>query len=237
MQKWFQKFFTTSGVILVILAALILIDALNILPAPWGNHLGLSFFFLVILIICLRWKFTFLSTLFVSFIVMLHKSGLGMAHVSNWTILGIAILAGIGLSLLYHPHVKYVKRLIQGEEPAPFATIEDKDDENTINLYSRFSDTSRQITGEFSKININTRISDVALHLDNAILPTPTATINFDCKSSNLNLYIPLEWNIDDQLNKIGSTIDFNGPVAGSGTKTIYLTGDLLTSKLIITRV
>ena len=167
---------------------------------------------------------------------MLHKAGMGMAHVSNWTILGIAILAGIGLSLLYHPHLNYVKRLIQGDEPTPFATIEDQN-EDVITIHSRFSDTTRNISGEFTRIDLDTHYSDVDLHLDDALLTTPTATIQFDCKSSSLNLYIPLEWNIEDQLQKIGSTIDYNGSENGTGSKTIYFTGRLAASNLTITRV
>lgn len=236
MHTLFKKFFTTLGIIFVVLAVLILVDALHILNGPWANHLGLTFLFLVIFIFCVRWRLTFLSVLFLSFIIMLHKAGLAMANVSNWTILGIAILAGIGLALLYHPHVNYVKKLIQGDEPTPFATIEDQD-EDVITIHSRFSDTTRNISGEFTRINLDTHYSDVDLHLDDAILTTPTATIQFDCKSSSLKLYIPLEWNIEDQLQKIGTTVDYNGSENGTGTKTVYFTGKVSASNLTITRV
>ncbi|WP_276805157.1 hypothetical protein [Lactobacillus hominis] len=236
MQKIFRRFFTTLGIIFVVLAILILVDALHILTGPWANHLGLTFLFLVGLIFCIRWRLVFSSVLFLSFILMLHKAGIGMATVSNWTILGIAILAGLGLALIYHPHINYVKKLIKGGEPTPFATFEDQDDD-VITIHSRFSDTTRNISGEFTRINLDTHFSDVDLHLDDAILATPTATIQFDCKSSSLQLYIPLEWNIEDQLQKVGSTIDYNGSENGTETKTVYFTGKIAASSLEITRV
>lgn len=237
MQKLAQKIFTSIGAIFVILAVLILIDALHLIPGPWGAHLGLTFFFLVILVLCLRFRLSFLSTLFASFIVMLHKAGLGMAHVSNWTILGIAILLGIGISLLYHPYVGYIRRLIQGDEPALFTTSELSNDTDSETIYSRFSQTTRDINGEIENVNINTNFSDLTLHFNNAVIPTPTATLNFSVKSSTLTLYIPLEWEIQDQLNKIGSSVKFNGPSQGTGTTTLYLTGSLKASKLNIIRV
>lgn len=239
MHSFLKKLATTFGIIFIVLAILILVDALNILPGPWGQHLGLTFFFLVIFIFLIRWRLTFGATLFLSFIVMLHKAGLGMSHVSNWTILGIAILIGIGLSLLYHPHVRYIQRLIKGEEPVPFSTLQERDDDtDAINIYSRLSDTSRTISGEFEKIKINAKLSSLDLHMDQAILATPTGKINLKAESSDVILYIPLEWKIDtDKLHQVTSTISFNGPENGTTNKVLYIDGDLIKSTLTITRV
>ncbi|MBD5430694.1 hypothetical protein [Lactobacillus sp.] len=239
MHSFLKKLATTVGIIFIVLAVLILIDALNILPGPWGQHLGLTFFFLVIFIFLIRWRLTFLATLFLSFIIMLHKTGMGMTHVSNWTILGIAILIGIGLSLLYHPYVRYIQRLIKGEEPVPFSTLQERDDDaDAITIYSRLSDTSRTISGEFEKIKINAKLSNLDLHMDQALLATPTGKINIKAESSDLILYIPLEWKIDtDKLHKISSTINFNGPENGTTSKVLYIDGDLIKSTLTITRV
>lgn len=239
MHSFLKKLATTFGIIFIVLAILILVDALNILPGPWGQHLGLTFFFLVIFIFLIRWRLTFGATLFLSFIVMLHKAGLGMNHVSNWTILGIAILIGIGLSLLYHPHVRYIQRLVKGEEPVPFSTLQERDDDtDAINIYSRLSDTSRTISGEFEKIKINAKLSSLDLHMDQAILVTPTGKINLKAESSDVILYIPLEWKIDtDKLHQVASTISFNGPENGTTNKVLYIDGDLIKSTLTITRV
>lgn len=164
---------------------------------------------------------------------------MGMTHVSNWTILGIAILIGIGLSLLYHPYVRYIQRLIKGEEPVPFSTLQERDDDaDAITIYSRLSDTSRTISGEFEKIKINAKLSNLDLHMDQALLATPTGKINIKAESSDLILYIPLEWKIDtDKLHKISSTINFNGPENGTTSKVLYIDGDLIKSTLTITRV
>lgn len=238
MQKWLNNFFTTVGIVFIVLAGLLFIDSLNLIPSPWGQHLGLTFFFLIILIFLLRWKFTFLSTIFISFIVMLHKAGLGLNNVSNWTILGIAILLGIGISLIYHPHINYLKKLINGDEPTPFATIEDRsEDEESINIYSRFSNTTKNVNEPFSKLKINAKVSDLTVNLNKSNLQAPTATIDINALSSTLTLAIPLEWNIDDTLSKLSSTISFQGPKNGIGSATIYLTGNLTKSKLNIIRV
>lgn len=238
MHNFLKKLTTIVGILFIVLAILILVDSLNLLPGPWGQHLGLTFFFLIIFIFLVRWRFTFLATLFLSFIIMLHKNGIGLIHISNWTILGIAILIGIGLSLLYHPHVSYIQRLIKGEEPIPFSTLQKYDDDDAITIYSRLSDTNRTISGEFKKVKINAKLSNLDIHMNHALLVTPTGKINIKAKYSDLILYIPLEWKIDTgKLHKFSSAINFNGPEGGTIDKVLYIDGDLIKSTLTITRI
>ncbi len=215
------------GICLILLAILFVIDGLHLWTNPWTDHLAITFLLLIGLWNAVKYRLVVSSTLLLTFLIMLHRTVLGLSRVSNWTLFGAGILISIGASLIYQPTLKrftsYFGDTISRDSTTVHATMQHQKID--------FDDL-------LTSLNIKTFASSVSVSFEHAELPAPDAKINLSVFASEVKLYVPLEWNISsDDLTTTFSQVQVDGQRQGTQDKTLILTGNLTASQLTLIRV
>lgn len=165
----------------------------------------------------------------VALLAMLYAKPLGITALVPWTILGAAVLLSIGLSLLIRPKWNHWQHT--GD-----ITYYSGDDDN-LAVVANMSNTIRYLTSaDFTGVNVVAHMAGVKVYFDKVNLATETAVINVDSSLSNVELYVPRDWEIVPEIalsmsgvEEIGGTIKSGpqvtlvGRASLSGIKIIYM--------------
>ncbi|KRK98708.1 hypothetical protein FD04_GL000444 [Secundilactobacillus odoratitofui DSM 19909 = JCM 15043] len=187
----------------------------------------------------------------VAFLSILYAGPLGIAKLAPWTILGIAILLTIGLSIIFfRPRhnwwLKQMKNAGKGHHHwhgGPHAngfhhggmvdTETVSSDATQVDIESRMSNSIRYVQGDdIEQVNIVSDMSGVKVYFEHADL-VDDAVINVNARLSGIELYIPREWHIVNEIGAMLSGVQDYGEDTVI-TKTIYLRGQASLSGLNI---
>ena len=171
---------------------------------------------------------------------ILFAEPLGIEKFTPWPVLGAAVFLSIGFTMIF-PH-KHHHDHIEEDTPEHWkengAVIENSDSENAY-VKSNWSGTVKYITSQNLKsVDIDGSFSGTKVYLDNAKLSNGRATINANLSFAGVDLYVPKEWKV---INDVKCTF------AGSEEKglknyenddnIITLTGNIKFSGISIIRV
>lgn len=165
----------------------------------------------------------------IAFLIIIYKGYLNI-DISNMAILFSALLGSIGLSIIFNRnHFKY--------HDEHFDKVIDEEDSEEINLSVNFSSSIKYINSEnFKKANLKCSFGAMKVYFDNAKIEDE-AIINLDVSFAGVELYIPKEWkiinNVDTSLGgieeknlrsiKSNKKIILKGKVSFSGIEIIYV--------------
>lgn len=213
------------GILLILTALFIVFDSLGYFNTSIGPIKIIYTAILVIIAVKGIFKISFPMIFFpIALIGIIFAKELNITSLTPWPILFIALLLSIGLSLIFNktPHKFTVGSLNNVSE-----TIENLD-ESTIKCSVSFGSSIKYINSDdFKSAYIDTSFGSAKVYFDNAIIKDPTATIVIDASFSGIELYVPKNWTIVQQVNNSFSGIDEknNRGVKEDGP-TVYLTGE-----------
>ena len=152
----------------------------------------------------------------------------GWLNVGTGTLVLAAVLAGIGLGMIFKP-VLYRFDFQYG--PHRKNVLEDdfigEKGNDTI-----FGNTTRYINDEnLTRVTGNIVFSGTSLYFANATILGEQAIYSGDAVFSNVKLYVPKDWNVEFAGERVFSSIK-TYPIHNPGGKTLVITGDFVFSNL-----
>ncbi|MDH5105822.1 hypothetical protein OQI89_08165 [Lentilactobacillus diolivorans] len=230
-----------------------LLGAISILAAKMGwfsYHLSAStiiwtILLVIVLVSCVADLNIFGSVFSLAFLSMLYAGPLGITHLVPWTILLIALLISIGLSIILQPltHKHYwhqFTKRYRGNWVSYNFTGGDKDEANEDESDGKIidGDQSHPIVNmkmgssvryihsdDFKQADIYASIGDLKVYFDDAKIQGEAATINLDANMADVELYVPKNWRIVNQIDPFMADVDVTNRSEGIAGPTVTLNG------------
>lgn len=203
------------GILFVLLGTALIINALGYI------EIGNIFYFIVTL---------FLIPIFIKGIIHLNFSSilippaivgcmyakeLGITSITPWPLLLCALFLSIGLHLIFGHRKNYKYN----------STIE-RDDNNIINVDVNFNSVIKYVNAENLKSGlIDCSFGAAKVYFDQTKLSKNGATIELDVSFSGVELYIPKDWKIINQVNVFAGGIDERNTPVSNSENILTLTG------------
>ncbi|GLB46374.1 hypothetical protein WR164_03530 [Philodulcilactobacillus myokoensis] len=240
---------TFWGVVLILAAVLLILSKLNM----FSVHLGLiqAIFTLIFLAVLIRsvFRLRFPGIIFsLAFLAIIYAKPLGISQLSPWTILISAILLNWGLSLIFRPfpHLsKYFgndfvefnydtnhnhRNQNQDTFDGDFKEVDGEqaksDHSSSVKIDNNLGGSTRRVdTDDFQHAEVNSSMGEVTLYLNQAKMKAEKAEINLNVSMSDVNIYLPTNWQVIDQVEHFMDDSDTTENGKGHYDKTVYLTG------------
>lgn len=170
------------------------------------------------------------SVFSVAFILMIFAEPLHITKLVPWTILLAAVLISIGLGIIFrnrfHTLVyanKKIKNFRNKREAITdhiFTDTVTKEQGAHVMVDQTMSDSSRYIhSKKLETIDVNAKMSDVDLYLDDAQAAGDSVTMNVNLTMSDLTVYLPLSWQVESNLASgfMSGDFEIDGTSNGGG--------------------
>lgn len=214
------------GVLLILGGIFLIISKLRYFPSVNVFSLLLTVLLVVIIVKSLP-RFNFGGVLFpIAFICIIYDKQLGLTAITPWTVLIAALLGSIGLSMIFHKHIKWGNTTFNCED-YKFEKI-DVEDESHVKFKNSFGASIKYInTDNFEHAEFNCSFGNMKVYFDNAIMSKDNAIVRINASFSGIELYIPKTWNIDDKTNVSLGAISEKNRNNQITTNTLTLVGDI----------
>ncbi|WEV70819.1 LiaF-related protein [Lactobacillus sp. ESL0785] len=182
------------------------------------------------------------SVFSIAFLLIIYAKPLKITRIVPWTVLLAACLITGGLHLLFvrtwhHAHVYINGHKVDGSwskmnteksfhaDHVFNSSSQDVDEEDVV-VNQKLSDVSRYVHSQnLQSVTINSLMGDANVYLDAAQAATDTVLVNVNASMSDVSIYIPLSWCVDDQMMSTFGDVEINGTSNGGGP-TLVLTGN-----------
>lgn len=113
---------------------------------------------------------------------------------------------------------------------------DNQNDQRRIEVVANLSDHSRYLhSSQLEQVDLKASISDLSLYFDDVTPADHTITLNITSSMSDISLYIPRGWVVNDQSNHTFSDIsETRHPGQANDTTTLIIRGNLTMSNLSI---
>jgi hypothetical protein len=204
------------GIFFIVAAILIVLSTFSLLPTmPLFTLIATILIVAVMIESLLHINFT--GILFsLAFLGILYSDALNISKLTPWPILVVALLGSIGLSIIFGSHrhnddcfnnFKTVKNCDDDEIKEEMNQT--SDDEGIIDIKTNMGASIKYInTDDFKVANINCSFGGVKVYFDKAIIKGNSARINIYASFSGIELYIPKEWKIVNNLSSVLAAVD-----------------------------
>ncbi|GHU08463.1 membrane protein [Alphaproteobacteria bacterium] len=223
------------GMLFLLAAAAVVCSALNIITL--GINVGWLLLTILLAAIAvaglvkLNWFGLFMATAGIVTVVSTQTDYLPQLDGHIGTLWIVAVLVSIGFSILFHRRHSWYKSFHGERKGDKYETVIDAVDDTEINVDVNFSSTIKYInSNDFRRARLDCNFGSITVYFDNAAIKGDSAVIDIDSSFSGLELYVPKEWNIIDDLSKTGAGISFKNNRRGydkKDEKTVTLTGNL----------
>ncbi len=224
------------GLFLVVGAIVLLISKLGYFSDT--NIFSLLFTLLLVgIIIKSLIRLNFPGILFpLAFIAIIYDDKLGITAITPWTVLIVALLLSIGLSLIFSKRPKKYKMNYKWDGDIP-ETI-NIEDEGHIKLSTSFGSSIKYVnTDKFEYADLECSFGNMKIYFDNATMAKDNAIIKVDVSFAGMQIYVPRGWqvinNTDvsfgalEEKNKrevvITNTLTIIGDISFAGVEVFYI--------------
>lgn len=218
------------GLFFILAAVYLVVSTIGI-----GPDVG---FFGILMTIVFIWMFfdgikkvDFFEMIFaVAFICSIYRNPLGLEKlgISSWTLLGVALLLSIGLSMIFPDARKKswgTKKHINWDEKMGAPDSEQCSGEH-IHCENNFGSAIRYINSEhFCDAQLENNFGSMSVYFDNAVIAGEAASVAVENNFGETNLYIPKEWKVQNELRRSFGAVEEIGHSEGSSAATLYLRG------------
>lgn len=187
---------------------------------------------------------------------ILYKDVIGLGAISVWTILLAAILLSIGLSMIFHGprkayerkkyekyHQQYSSYMYNGtansnggsdnqnsaeyaKNHEHFETVEETVDD-IVNMNTTFGSSVKYVnSGNFSRANLQCSFGAMKVYFDKAVIQSGTADIWMDLSFSGVELYVPRDWKVVNDVNYSLAGFDEKNRSESTGVPVLRLAGN-----------
>lgn len=228
------------GLLLIVAAAALVISRLDLkysVPLGFWQVAGTLFFGAGVVDGLTRRKVA--TTVFsAAFILIIYQSELGIERIGTWTILGAALLLTLGLDMIFKHNVNIRINgkfdaddddgvIIEGEGGFIDGETETQTDD-VIEIDSLMNTTARYIQSQnLRKVNVNAKMSDVRIYLDNASLRDGRAVVNLEVSLGDVNIYVPRYWRVYNSVRTVLGEMSEKGNPTGDGMQELTLRGNV----------
>lgn len=224
------------GIFFIACAGFVVLNQMGI----WTYKLGFwaiigSIIFLLTLIDGLINRRITESVFSIAFLLMIFAQPLHITKLVPWTILLAALLISIGLGVIFrnrfHTIVyanKKVKDFREKRENLSnnlFTDTVNNEKGDHVSIVQTMSDTSRYIhSTNLKDITVKSKMSDINIYLDDAQTASKSVELNVDILMSDLTIYLPLAWQVENQTSGGLGEVEIEGSSNGGGP-TLRITG------------
>ena len=214
------------GVLFILAGVFLIISKLGYFPNVNVFSLLLTVFLVVIIVKSLP-RFNFPGILFpIAFICIIYDKQLGITAITPWTVLIAALLGSIGLSIIFHKHIKWINNKWNCED-YKFEKI-DVEDESHVVFKNSFGDSTKYInTDKFEQADFDCSFGAMKVYFDNAIMSNGNAIVRINASFSGIELYIPKTWNVDNKTNVFFGSVNEKNKNNQITTNNLTLVGDI----------
>lgn len=223
------------GLGLLVAAAFLVVDQLHLLPIKigiWTIFLTIIFGSCLITSLIDRSLYGVIFSL--TFLLIVFAKPLHIQALSPWTILLVAVLISVGISLIFKrsfkPTVVINGRKIDAswsdlKNPEKFKAGHVMSQSNfgvegeNIVISEKMSDASRYIHSQDLKtITINSKLADIDVYLDDAKAAGEEVIVNINSSMSDINFYLPSDWRIENRLQQSFGDLEIDYQDASGST-------------------
>jgi predicted membrane protein len=224
------------GVLFILAGIFLVVSKLGYLPNMNVFSLLLTVFLVVVIGKSLL-RLNFAGILFpIAFLSIIYDKQLEITAITPWTVLIAALFGSIGLSMIFHKHIKWVNHNHNCED-YKFEKI-DVEDESNVTFKNSFGASIKYInTDKFEQGDFDCSFGAMKVYFDNAVMSSENTIVRINASFSGIELYIPKTWNVNDKTNVfLGSVSEKNrsnqittnnltlvGNVSFSGVEIIYI--------------
>lgn len=211
------------GLMMILTAILIILYQFELFPGIGVFDIVVTVIMIAVIIISAR-RINFWGIFFpLAVICIIFDNELNITGFTPWTILLSAFFLSLGLSLIFKRdgHL-FINIGSNGDFNSSYINEQDG---NTVTCSTVFGDTIKYInTDDFQRANIKTVFGDVKMYFDNAKIPSEKADIYLDVVFGDVDLYVPMTWNIVNKTHAVFGDFSIlrNNVVSDSPVVNIY---------------
>lgn len=213
------------GIVLILCAAFVLINQYNIFGSINLFKILISIALVIVTMSGVKHR-DFPTILFpIAFIIILFDKELGLQALTPFPILVAALLASVGLTLLFPKSFRSdsKRRIIDlDDEHTEYSSTTDSEVRYSVTMGSGIKYIN---SSDFKSATLYNSFSGSKIYFDAAKVPSGHAAINVELSFSGLELYIPREWNLIQNIDCFLGGVEIKGTPVASGGPTVELNG------------
>ena len=164
-----------------------------------------------------------------SFIAIQYRHPLGITSITPWTLLSAALLASIGLTIIF-PAKKFSKNgnFRNFEFADKGERVFEEQDGEVIHYKSTFGECVKYInTDALVNVQLENTFGEMKIFFDNAVIKNGVADVNISNSFGETILYIPKTWNVENHVKSSFGEIKFEGLQTTQGCPTLRIYGSV----------
>lgn len=239
------------GLFMLLSAGILIVSQLHLITYTFSFWTVVATIFLVAILIQSLVNYVIPGTVFsLAFLAILYAKPLGIMAIVPWTVLGAALLISIGLSFIFHPFItkhrfRNMRRFHHGwHNPRMQARFDHNVDVKTVDepdvdVSVRMGSSIRYVTSDdFREANIDVSMGNAKVYFENVTVHD-TATININISLGGVDLYVPKNWNIIQEIdnNSMSGMSEVGNPDITADSPNITIHGYTSLSGLKITYI
>ncbi len=222
------------GLFFLMSAAFVIINQLGYYTNLELLPLLLTIFIGAILIKSL-YRINFFGILFsLAFLAIIYSNQLGLQSITPWPVLITAFLASIGLSIIFNRSHCQIKH----NHHEHFDQVINDKDSDVVNFEVSFGSSIKYVNSDdFKSASLRCSFGALKVYFDNAKIVGDTATINLDASFSGIEIYIPKDWKIVNNVDSSLGAVEEKNNSNSVSTKTVTITGHVSLAGVEITYI
>lgn len=214
------------GIFFILAAVIVVISKLGVIP-DIGVFTILATAFMVWMFVEGVRHVDFYEILFsIAFLCIIYDEPLGIEALTPWTVLAVALLGSIGLSMLFRGRKKNEYSVDVNWEVKNGKTSEQCSGEH-VHCENNFGSAIRYINSDnFQNAHLENNFGSMTIYFDNAMIQGASACVEIENNFGETILYIPKEWKVENYLEHTFGTINEYGKPLGSSNATLYIRGE-----------
>lgn len=199
------------GIIFLLAAVFLVIGKLGYIGNFSIFSLIFTIFLLAIIIKSIR-TLNFSGILFpIAFLCITYDKVLNIESLTPWTVLAVALLGSIGLSMLFHNrrhycHYKYEK----ADYNFDYDNF-DIEDKHHVKQSTRLGASTKYINSDdFKQADLECSFGAMQIYFNKATIQTE-AIVRIHANFAGIELYIPKEWKVENHVEAMVGAVDETG--------------------------
>lgn len=227
------------GLLFLLGAAAILLNRLNYWPTI--HHLSifkilLTIFFIWMILEGIRHRNFFGIVFGLAFIAIQYNNLLCITPLTPWTLLSAALLASIGLTIIFpkrhRPNFDSNMGFDFQDKGKKF--FNEQNDE-ILHFENSFGSSVKYVnTDSLVNASVENSFGEMKIYFDNAIIKNGIADINLEVSFGSVILYIPKTWNIENHVKTSFGTLREQNQNQSQGCPTLRIYGEICCGDAII---
>jgi predicted membrane protein len=160
-------------------------------------------------------------------LAILFANTLGISNFVPFPVLAVALFLSIGFSLIFGRHSKYMEKWhnirIHNEH---FDRVVNTEDEDVVNFGVTLGSSIKYVNSKkLKQANLSCSFGALIVYFDNTTISEEGAEISIDVSFSGVELYMPREWRVINEIESVFSGIEEKHKKDREETANVKLTG------------